>query len=164
MYDLRKDWHDWTPVTQLLSFFRLTIKSRFMVLFWNIMSWFRYKEEVFTPEVLYYVKNYTEKTWLLCFERYCYFCYHATLVDVKRKRTRKGEMKLAMSSICNTQKYWIVADGKVFLLCNNRFLSLFIQNDHRLSICKFSITNIIQNPIDFNCIEHIDHNDHRCLD
>ena len=102
-----------------------------------------------------------EKTWLLCFERYCYFCYHATLVDVKRKRTRKGEMKLAMSSICNTQKYWIVADGKVFLLCNNRFLSLFIQNDHRLSICKFSITNIIQNPINFNCIEHIDHNDRR---
>ena len=113
----KKNWHDWTLVTQLLSFFCLTIKSRFMVLFWNIMSWFHYKLEVSTPEVLYYVKKlHWEKTWLLCFKRYSYFCYHATLVDVKRKRTRKGEMKLAMSSICNTQKYWIVADESLSVM------------------------------------------------
>lgn len=105
------------PSHTIIEFFCLTIKSRFMVLFWNIMSWFHYKLEVSTPEVLYYVKKlHWEKTWLLCFKRYSYFCYHATLVDVKRKRTRKGEMKLAMSSICNTQKYWIVADESLSVM------------------------------------------------
>ena len=87
----KKNWHDWTLVTQLLSFFRLTIKSRFMVLFWNIMSWFRYKVEVLTPKVLYYVKNCTGENMTVMFREILLFLLSRhTRWCKKEKNTERG--------------------------------------------------------------------------
>ena len=72
-------------------FFRLTIKSRFMVLFWNIMSWFRYKVEVFTPKVLYYVKNCTGENMTVMFREILLFLLSRhTRWCKKEKNTERG--------------------------------------------------------------------------
>ena len=83
-------------------------------------------------------ENMTVMFWeilLFLLSRYTRWCK-------KEKNTERGneignEFYLQHAKILNSCR------REVLLYVTTDFLSLFIQNDHRLPICKFSITNVI---------------------
>ena len=88
------------------------------------MSWFRCKVEVFTPEVLYYVKNCTEENMTVMFREILLFLLSRhTRWCKKEKNTERGneignEFYLQHAKILNSCRR---REKSLLMLCNNRF-------------------------------------------